>query len=296
FAEPARRTSAPARTDIPGRPSGGIGDLLEDLYLALNHRRFVHPDPLEFLYLYPEPGDREIVALLASCLAYGRVAQILSSVRAVLDVLGPSPRDYLAAVEPASLRRELSAFRHRFTTGQELASVLLGAAGVIARFGSLGECLKLSLTSCNAESRTLLPALESMVGSILGHAGLSCSYLLPRPSMGSACKRLNLMLRWMIRRDEVDPGGWEFASPGMLVVPLDTHMFRAGRLLGFTCRSSADMRCALDITEGFRSLSPEDPVRYDFALTRLGIRPDGPRLEDLERAIREAGLRTQASS
>ena len=87
-------------------------------------------------------------------------------------------------------------------------------------------------------------------------------------------KRLNLFLRWMVRRDDVDPGGWDSVSRGRLVVPLDTHLFRIARTLGFTDRKSADLAAALEITDRFREIAPDDPVRYDFALTRLGIRAD----------------------
>jgi uncharacterized protein (TIGR02757 family) len=101
-----------------------------------------------------------------------------------------------------------------------------------------------------------------------------CGRLLADPRDKSACKRLNLYLRWMVRRDDVDPGGWEGVRPAQLVVPLDVHMHRIGRALGLTQRQQADCRTALEVTEAFRKISPEDPVKYDFALTRLGIRDD----------------------
>lgn len=101
-----------------------------------------------------------------------------------------------------------------------------------------------------------------------GRAG----HLLADPGKSSACKRSHLFLRWMVRKDRVDPGGWDSVSPACLVVPIDTHMYRIGSVLGFTRRKSADKMCALEITRGFRRLAPNDPVRYDFALTRFGIR------------------------
>ncbi len=95
--------------------------------------------------------------------------------------------------------------------------------------------------------------------------------LLPSPGKGSACKRLNLFLRWMVRSDDVDPGGWSGVDAGKLIVPLDTHMHRMGLEVGLTRRKQADMQAALEVTRAFRTIAPEDPVRYDFALTRLGI-------------------------
>jgi uncharacterized protein (TIGR02757 family) len=146
-------------------------------------------------------------------------------------------------------------------------------------YGSLGCCLE--ATDFPDEQGSILRGAESLIDEILGKAGLKCSYLLPRPSMGSACKRLNLMLRWLVRKDGVDPGGWDFVPPSMLVVPLDIHMYRAGRALGFTSRKSSDLRTALEITRGFREIEPEDPAKYDFALTRLGIRKDCSSLAEL---------------
>ncbi|MBA4386537.1 MAG: TIGR02757 family protein [Verrucomicrobia bacterium] len=240
---------------------------LEKLYREYNRREFVHPDPLEFLYGYSSPADRELVALVASSLAYGRVAQILKSVRKVLDRMGVSPRDYVESHSEAGLLKSLKGFKHRFTTDVEMASMLAGARRVIKEHGSLNGFFVSGIASSD---RTVLPALEKFT------AGIACcgKYLLPCPERGSACKRLNLFLRWMVRKDNVDPGGWKGVSPAQLVVPLDTHMAKIGRGLGLTRRNAADIRMAMEITDSFRVVSPDDPVKYDFALTRFGIRDD----------------------
>ena len=108
----------------------------------------------------------------------------------------------------------------------------------------------------------------------MGLIGGSLPFLLPFPEKGSACKRLNLFLRWMVRKDRVDPGGWDGVPASKLIVPLDTHMYGITRGLGFTERKSADLRTAIEATAAFRKIAPRDPVRYDFALTRPGIRRD----------------------
>ncbi len=244
-------------------------DMLEGLYCDLNRRRYVHPDPLEFLYDYDDPSDREVVGLVASSLAYGRVAQILKSVRSVLQRMGPRPASFLRDVSEASLNQNFTGFRHRFSTGEDLSAMLLGARGVIERWGSLQNCFTAAL---NDGDETVLPAL-SVFAKELNGAGRR-GHLLPDPARRSACKRLNLFLRWMVRSDEVDPGGWRAVPAAKLIVPLDTHMYKIGLVLGATRRKAADMRTALEITDAFRRISPEDPVRYDFALTRLGIRSD----------------------
>ena len=96
-------------------------------------------------------------------------------------------------------------------------------------------------------------------------------YFFTRPSTGSACKRMNLFLRWMVRRDAVDPGGWTRVKPGQLVVPLDTHTIRAGKCLRLTRRASPGWKMAVDITNALRAIDPGDPVRYDFSLCHLSM-------------------------
>ena len=150
-----------------------------------------------------------------------------------------------------------------------MASVLGAVAVVRAERGSLGN-----LFSSLLSGATFHRACDAFVRMILDRAGLSSSSLLPLPSRGSACKRLNLMLRWMVRKDDVDPGGWDDVDPSVLRVPLDVHMYRAGLLLELTSRKTTDWRTVEEITEGFRCIRPDDPTRYDFALTRFGIRQD----------------------
>ena len=258
---------------------------LESLYRRYDDRRWVHPDPLEFLYRYDDPRDREVVALVASSLAHGRVVQILRSIEAVLAQLGPRPGEWIASVTPRGLHGRLAGFRHRFNTGRQVTDLLLGARRLVWLYGSLEACFAGGVSAADA---TLRPALSRLVHLLDPHG--RCGHLLPRPQRGSACKRLWLMLRWLIRRDHVDPGGWNPAWRARLVVPLDTHMHRIGLELGFTARKSADFRTAAEITRSLGRFAPEDPVKYDFALTRLGIRNDAENLpRPLERWMKGSG-------
>jgi uncharacterized protein (TIGR02757 family) len=247
-------------------------DQLEKLYALYHRRELVHPDPLEFLYNYPDLGDREVVALVASSLAYGRVAQILISVSAVLERMAPSPSDFLSNASLNSLLSTFSDFKHRFTTGQELALMLWNAKGLIEQYGSLYAFFT---TFSQDSDDTVLPALAGFVEAFNPSSSTNGKFsLLPSPHQGSACKRLNLFLRWMVRRDEVDPGGWDSVPASKLIVPLDIHMHRICLFLKLTRRKQADLRTAVDITRAFKRIAPEDPVRYDFVITRLGIRKD----------------------
>ncbi|MGA1839157.1 MAG: TIGR02757 family protein [bacterium] len=244
---------------------------LEELYGKYNHRRFVHPDPLEFLYNYEYLHDREIVGLVASSLAYGRVEQILKSVSSVLERM-QEPSYFLKCSSMESLRSIFRDFKHRFTTGEDLATLLYGAKRVIEKYGSLYECFRTKLN----DDPTIFPALKSFMTELSVMNNFMYNSLVPSPLKGSACKRMNLFLRWMVRKDNVDPGGWDDVPASKLIVPLDTHLYRICCAMNLSQRKQADMKTAFEITNAFRTIAPEDPVKYDFALTRLGMRGISP--------------------
>ncbi len=253
-----------------------LAESLEGLYERYNRRRFVEPDPLQFLYSYDSLADREIAAVAASSLAYGRVEQIIRNVGRLLGAMGPEPSAFLRDCRSPSDAGNACCFRHRFTPGEEMAAVLFAVASIQRAAGSLQEVMR----GCRGGAQ----ASAMLVEAVLREAGLERSSMLPHPGLGSACKRLHLMLRWLVRRDEVDPGGWDALPPRDLLVPLDVHMHRAGTLLGMTSRRQADAKTVEEITEGFRRIRPDDPVRYDFSLTRFGIRRELSR-DDLLREL-----------
>jgi len=255
---------------------------LEELYFRYNRREFIHPDPLEFVHLYEDPADREIVAFIASSLAYGRVNQILKSVACVLSPMVPSPSIFVAESRLDTFQNALYNVKHRFATGDHLACLLLGVKGVIEQYGSLHACFVAGMNNDD----TVLPALAHFAAEVTACANGRVGHLVPSPDRGSACKRLNLFLRWMVRSDDVDTGDWKDISPSKLIVPLDTHMHRISLSLGLTKRKQANMSTAKEITEGFRQISPDDPAKYDFALTRLGMKGD----EELTTFLNSAAL------
>jgi len=259
-----------------------LKEKLDAIYGRYNRREYVDPDPLFFLYDYPEIRDREIVGFVAASLAYGRVAMIMKIVRQVLEQMGPSPFDYLNNTGDESIDAGFMGFKYRFATGFHLANLLKGIKGVIAEFGSLENCFSCSRGKMDD---TVLTGLCNLYQS-LTQAG-DIGHLLADPQKSSACKRSHLFLRWMVRKDDVDPGGWDSVSPCKLLIPLDTHMHRIGKMLRFTSRKSPDKTCAIEITAGFREILNHDPVKYDFSLTRFGIRQNLD-MEELKGFIRQA--------
>lgn len=265
--------------------------LLETVYISYNKKEYIHPDPLEFLDNYPEPGEREIAALIAASLAYGRVDQILKTVDLVFKIMQSSGHpshlppsslyDYLMQRSDKDIFEDFKQFKYRFTRGDHLCSLLLGIKYMVAESGSLKNFF---LNAIAPEDKTVIPAMTRFIQTII--SGKDTGNLVADPAKGSACKRNNLFLRWLIRKDAVDPGGWDEIPSAMLIIPLDTHMHHAGKMLGFTKRKQADMKTAFEITEGFREISPDDPAKYDFCLTRFGIHPE-MNFNDLEAIIRQ---------
>ncbi len=242
---------------------------LETIYEKYNRRKFVHPDPLEFIYRFDHKEDIEIAGIIASSLAYGSVFQILKSVETALDLLEWKPSHSLKHLSKTAIKKRFNGFRYRFTSGDMMGEFLCAIKTIIEQYGSLEDCF---LNGYRKSHDTFLPALTAFADNFINefHPG----YLIPHPSKGSACKRFCLFLRWMIRNDEVDIGCWKALPFAKLIIPLDTHMFKIGTMLGFTTRKHASMKTSLEITEGFKTINKNDPVKYDFSLTRYGIREE----------------------
>lgn len=225
-------------------------------------------DPVSLVHRYSDPRDVEVAGWIASAFAYGRVDIILANVSRLLESLGRHPAETLASNPPGTA--ELSFFRHRFHGPEEAATLLSLIGGVIRSEGSVKNFFE---TRYRGESDTG-PLLDRVCADLLGRvpaANAALRFLFPSPSGGSACKRWNLYLRWMVRRDAIDFGIWDGIPPRALVVPTDTHVHRVSRRLGLTRRKTADWTTAVEITRRLARLDANDPVKFDFAICRLGI-------------------------
>lgn len=260
--------------------------ILENLHLEYNCRKYVEPDPLQFLYGYSDIRDREIAALIASSFAYGRVSQINKTLEHIFSKTGPALLEYVTTRSRKEMVHDFDGFVYRFARTTHLVSLLCELQQVVNRFGAIEAVFHQGIKAAGNDADAF-DALRFFYDQ-LEHPE-AVGHLLADPFKNSACKRSHLMLRWLARKDDVDPGGWDAIDQGRLVIPLDTHMFAVGRMLGFTSRNTMDFRTAKQITEGFAAICPEDPVRYDFCLTRFGIRNalDMDQLKDIITGKRE---------
>jgi uncharacterized protein (TIGR02757 family) len=254
-----------------------LRESLDQLYLAYN-REDSASDPVHRVRPYPDAADREVAGFCAAALAFGRVASVLNSIDTLFRVMGPHPAAFVRTFDPAAAHPELRAMVHRWTRGEDIAALLwvlrqmLEQSGSIERFFAAGldrDAEDIGVALDRFSTRALTLDVARVYGSLPKRPGVC--YFFPRPSAGSACKRLNLYLRWMVRRDEVDLGAWTTVSASQLIVPLDTHVIRLGRCLRLTRYTSPGWRMAADITRALRRLDPADPVRFDFALCHVGM-------------------------
>jgi uncharacterized protein (TIGR02757 family) len=252
-----------------------IARFLEDIHGACAVRDRLRRDPLAIVVSYPDLVDRELVGLVASTLAFGSVDLILKAVRAALEPLGHHPASALMALPEAGLDEAWAGFQYRYCFSKDMSGLMRAERRALEETGSLEEFFLEGDDGGGDVTQGVGSFARRLKGLSVGPRGGIRGNLLPEPEAGSACKRLFLYLRWMVRHDAVDPGGWTRIDPARLIVPMDTHMARVcSERLGFLPEPAANLKAALRATEGFRLYAPEDPVKYDFALTRPGIDPE----------------------
>ena len=260
-----------------GQRAGALKPALDGLYTSFNDPHSA-TDPIQIVRRFTRDDDREVVGFCAGALAFGRVASVLQSIEKLLAVMGDQPAQFVRTFEP---RREAPRFEHivhRWTRGRDLVALLwilrqmFDRSGTIEHFFKEGDVASAPDVGAALDSfsrRALALDVVAAYGRVPERPGVG--YFFPRPSAGSACKRLNLFLRWMVRNDALDLGVWTSVDASRLVVPLDTHVIRVGQCLGLTRYASPGWKMAADITAALRAIDPVDPVKYDFSICHLGM-------------------------
>jgi uncharacterized protein (TIGR02757 family) len=260
----------PARSSLAGR--------LDSLYHAYNVEDAA-ADPVHRVRPFTDPADREIAGFCAAALAFGRVASVLNSIDTLFRIMGPHPARFVRTFEPDAPHPELRAMVHRWVRGADIAALLWILRQMLESHGSIEDFFLEGYSDDDADigpaldsfsTRALALDLRRVYGRRMPKRPGVC-YFFPRPSAGSACKRQNLFLRWMVRKDAVDLRVWTRVPASKLIVPLDTHVIRLGRCLKLTRYTSPGWRMAADITASLRKLDPIDPVRFDFSLCHVGM-------------------------
>jgi uncharacterized protein (TIGR02757 family) len=252
---------------------GALREPLERLYREFDYEGRVGRDAIEFPRRYAAADDREVVALLTACLAYGRVDLFGRALEGILRAMAPSPAAFVRDFDPGRDATAFGDFLYRFNRPRDLVAFCVAARDLLARYGTLEKCF----AAGDAEpGGPIGPALERFarafwdadVRGLFPRGRLSRGYrhLFPLPSAGGPCKRLHLFLRWMVRRESPDFGLWTSISPARLLIPVDTHIENMARAIGLTRRRSRNWKMAEEITARLALVDPADPVKYDFAL------------------------------
>jgi len=247
---------------------------LEYHYKAFDKTK-IEPDPLQFPHLFVDNKDIEVMTFIASVFAYGNVKQIINSLNKFLLVCGNQPYEFIKNYSTNYSQLQKS-FIHRFYTSQDVAQLFNLLHLAYQEFGTLK---KLFLSGYHHDDINVKNAITNFSKYFLtqaqkefGKLSSGVKFMFPLPEKGSACKRMNLFLRWMVRKDDLDFGLWNEIPTSKLIIPVDTHIARICKQLKLTQRRNVSWKMAEEITENLKQFDPDDPVKYDFALSHIGMR------------------------
>ncbi len=241
---------------------------LNEKVVAYNHPRFIESDPIQVPHRFQQKEDIEIAAFLTATIAWGNRKSIITSASRMMELMGHTPYDFVMRHQPHHLEK-LQQFVHRTFNGEDLTQFIRSLRHVYDKYDGLE-----GVFAQYAERASLQPAITTFKELFFSipHPKRSTKHI-SDPSKGSAAKRINMFLRWMVRRDGcgVDFGLWRTLSPSQLSCPLDVHSGKVARALNLLTRKQNDAKAVRELDQNLRALDPMDPVKYDFALFGLGV-------------------------
>jgi uncharacterized protein (TIGR02757 family) len=247
---------------------------LDKLVATFETPDFIGSDPVQFPHRYTKKQDIEVSGLISSAFAYGQRRKIIENLECIHKTLNKSPHEFVINFDLDRDARFFSGFCYRFTGEADILYLIDSLSQVLKKYDSLEDAF---LQGFSLEDKNVKSGLVNFVNLLRSYlpCGVPCSkafsHLVPSPENGSACKRLNLFLKWMVRKAPVDLGIWNRVPSDKLIIPLDVHVARLSMLWGLTDRKSDDWRKAEEITEKLKQFDPDDPVKYDFAIFGAGV-------------------------
>ena len=251
---------------------------LDKFYNEYNFKERIKHDPIEFPHRYSGPDDIEVAGFIASCFAYGKVDLFKPVIGKILKPGGKHPAGFFKNFILKKDKKYLENISYRFNKEADVLCLVYILNQTLNEWGSLKNLFYHYFTP---DQKDIGPALARFTGYFMdidtspvygrNIKPYGLKQLFPSPENGSACKRMNLFLRWMVRNKDIDFGIWNKIPPSKLIIPLDTHIARISRCLGLTKRKASDWKTAKEITESLKKLDPDDPLKYDFALCHQGI-------------------------
>lgn len=250
-----------------------LKELLDNLYISYRHK-FSSKDPVWNLHRFNDEKDIELIALITAVYCYGSVDQINRFAERFLNRIYNKPYEFIINFTKHKDKKFLKGLYYRFYSEDNLVNLIFTLNKVLLQYGSLKN---LFIQGFEPDHKNIITALKSFSLVLNGYfhgmksKGNYQDYMISNPAKGSTSKRMNLFLRWMIRKDEIDLGIWNNVPPSKLIIPVDTHIARVSKKLRLVKRKSVDLKFAIELTEKLKTFDPEDPVKYDFSLCHIGI-------------------------
>jgi uncharacterized protein (TIGR02757 family) len=247
-----------------------LKDFLEVKYRQFNDLSFIENDPISIPHRFSHRDDIEISGFLASTLAWGQRPVIIKNMNRLMELMENAPADFIRNFKNRDIKR-FNGFCHRTFNAEDCKTYLRALQRIYRRYSNLEAAFHLQSSDENFNLNVLISMFRAEFLSI-PHQHRVGKHL-PDPLSGSAAKRINMFLRWMVRKDNsgVDFGIWNSIKPSELMLPLDVHSGRIARSLGLLKRNQNDWKAVEEVTAVLRKLEPEDPVKYDFALFGMGV-------------------------
>lgn len=238
-------------------------DILVEKY---ENKEFIETDPIQTVYKYASPEDIELIGFLASLFAFGNRKVFIPKLYELFSIMGSKPVEYIKNGDFSNL----NGFNYRFAKKNDVKNILQ----VLSKLYNSGQTIQ-----------TLFKYGYEQTGEILGMLKIVTDYfysnvknpqdgfffMLANPHKGGAMKRMNMYLRWMVRKSDVDLGLWDFIPTSELLIPLDTHVARISREMQLLTRKSNDFKAVIELTNNLKRFDAQDPVKYDFAIYAKGI-------------------------
>ncbi|MEO1653485.1 MAG: TIGR02757 family protein [Bacteroidota bacterium] len=247
-----------------------VKEILDEAYEAYNRPAFIEDDPICIPHQFQKKQDIEIMAFWTAILAWGQRATIINKSRDLIERMDGQPYDFILHHQDSDLKRFLS-FKHRTFNATDTLYFIHFLRAHYQKYDSLEQGFLLGNPEAEDMGSALI-AFHEYFFSLVDFPERTRKHI-ATPARKSACKRINMFLRWMVRNDQrgVDFGLWKNIKPHQLVCPCDLHVERVARKFGLMQRKQMDWRTALELTQALKTFDPQDPVKYDFALFGLGV-------------------------
>ena len=245
---------------------------LDHKVAQFNGAEFIESDPVSIPHRYTQSGDREVAAFFAAILAWGNRKSILNSAQDLMQRMDNAPMEFVLHHTPSDLKR-LRTFVHRTFNGQDAQYFVRALQSIFQEYGSMEPLFAAYMNRDGDTAQTIHHFRNRFLQ--IDPTSRTAKHV-SDPLKGSAAKRIQLFLRWMVRKDHhgVDFGIWKSCSPSALCIPLDVHVGNVARSLGILKRTQHDWKAVMELTQHLRSFDPADPIKYDFALFGLGVFED----------------------